>query len=120
MAGTLVAAGESGSGTITGVTAASSAVILSWNGWGRKGTRVIVRVVGDATFRLNLLATPDSGTSKAVVKSVASAVVNVDGGTAGYVNAAEMDIAPHSEGQIEVWAVGGTLGCYVSKRVESP
>jgi hypothetical protein len=109
-----------GSGSGTGLTAGSAAVIANFSQYDSKATRVVVRATGDQTFRLNVMATPDSGTSKAVVKSVASAVVNVDGGTTGYVNAAELDIVPHAEMSIEIWAVGGTLAYYVSKRVEHP
>jgi len=62
------------------------------------------------------MITPDGGTSKAVAKQVASSVVSVEDGTAGYVNAAELDIPVSGTMQLEITAVSGTLAYYYDKR----
>ena len=106
----------SGSGSGSGLAAGSDDIIHLFSRFDHNDTRLILTVSGNNTFRLNVMITSDSGVSKAVGKQVASAVVLVDSGTAGYVNSAELDIPCRGEMQIEIRSVGGTLAYYYDKR----
>lgn len=110
--------GGTGSGSSTGLASGSSEILVPWTTFDTKRARIVVRVSGNDTYVLNVMVTKDNGATKAVCKAVASGVVAVASGTALYVNAAELDICPHSEVQIEILSNNGTLAYYFSRRVE--
>ena len=100
---------NTGTGTWTGLTAGASIFLNPGGGYfgaDAQDYRLIVRVTANQTFRLSILTT--DGTTTAVVKQVASAVVSVDGGATGYVNNAELDCPLGSNMAVQVWSVGGT------------
>lgn len=58
----------------------------------RQSIGLFVSAAGKGGFNLDYMFSPDGGTTWLVGKQVASATVTVDGGTASYVNAAQLDI----------------------------
>lgn len=106
--------------TGSAIGAGSSARIRDFSQFkSQRDYNICVRATGNATFRLNLLTTSDGGTTWVVAKQVASAVVSVDGGVAGYVNNAEINAAVGAEMAIEIWAVGGTLAYVADVRIST-
>ena len=103
--------GGSGPASGTGLAAGTAAQATSTRSCsGGVDTRLCLHARGDQTFRLNIVSSADDWVTYEIVKSVASGVVNVDGGTTNYVNTAELtDWISPSNWRVEIWAVGGTL-----------
>ena len=75
----------------------------------RNGWRIIVSVAADQAFRLNYLFTPDNGTTWMVGKQVSSGTVTVDGGTAGYVKSAQLDVPLGAYFKVELYNASGSV-----------
>jgi len=116
---------EVGAGTITGlstataqtiwpppasITTASGAVIAPQTMWTcreRQGMYIEIYVVSDKAFKLDYQFTTDSGTTWYIGDQVSSATVTVDGGAAGYVNNASINIPVGYQFRCQVYQTSG-------------
>lgn len=80
----------------------------------RAQAKITVRVNSTQAFRLNYFYSADLGTTFVPsVDQVASSTVNLDGGAAGYTNAAELDIDIGLYFYIAVWNTSGSPANYI-------
>lgn len=85
---------EVGSGSATSLRIGGISIIRGFKlFYSRTPMRAITRVAATGTFNLNYLTTPDNGTTVIVGKQVPSTTRAVDGGTSGFTEVAELDLA---------------------------
>ena len=76
---------------------------------GGRGTQsILVYVVANAAFNVNYQFTPDGGTTWATPVQNASSTVTVDGGTAGYTNAATLTVQLGFQWRVQIYSTNGS------------
>lgn len=78
----------------------------------RAGYYIAVNVTSDNAFKLDYQYTTDGGTSWYVGTQVASAAVTVDGGVAGYVNNATLNIPVGYQFRVQVYNSSVSTAAY--------
>lgn len=74
----------------------------------RSSMALLVIVAADKAFNLDYQFTPDSGANWFIGQQIASSTVTVDGGTAGYTNAAVLNAQVGYEFRVQIWDTAGT------------
>jgi hypothetical protein len=74
----------------------------------RHDMRIFVMASSDQAFNLNYLFTTDGGTTWRIGDQIASTTVIVDGGKAGAVNSAILEIHVGYQFKVEIWNTSGS------------
>jgi hypothetical protein len=98
--------GGGGSGSALGNGAA--ATIKDWTQVShRSGLHIIVGAAATGSFKLDVLFSPDNGTTSFIHYTVSDATVVVDGGTALYVSQARLDTPCPFCYKVQIWNDSG-------------
>lgn len=82
-------------------------VLAAWTERDRQSMAILVNVACNGTFNLDYQFTPDNGTTWYVGSQIASTTVTVDGGAAGFTQAAQLNLQVGYQYRVQLYNTSG-------------